>query len=94
MPGERTLILVLSVVCLPLTGALLTLTHEDARVCETDTETHRAGVRVCVWKCGLVFVLLLICVLDFLILAPSGVGRWASVCYTNWGIFAKKGSVQ
>lgn len=78
MPGEHTLIL--SVVCLPLTGALLTLTHKD--VC------------VCVSECGLVFVLLLICVLDFLILAPSGLGRWATVCYTIWGLFAKTGSVQ
>lgn len=80
-PGEH--ILALSVVCLPLTGALLTLTQKDVCmwVC--------VCVCVAVWKWGLVFVLLLICVLDFLILAPSGVGRWATVCYTIWGIFAK-----
>lgn len=83
MPAEHTLIL--SVVCLPLTGALLTLTHKDVfGVC----------VCVCVLFARVVFVLLLIGVLDFLILAPSGVGRWATVCYTIWGLFAKKGSVQ
>ena len=47
MPGEHTLIL--SVVCLPLTGALLTLTHKDVRlylcVCE------RVCVSVCVCVC-------------------------------------------
>ena len=40
MPGEHTLIL--SVVCLPLTGALLTLTHKDVCVC----------VCVCGWVDG------------------------------------------
>lgn len=53
-----------SLVCLSLTVALVTLTHEVVCVC------------VCV-----VFVLLLICVLEFLILTPSGPGRWATVCY-------------
>lgn len=42
----------------------------------------------------MVFVLLLICVLDFLILTPSGLGRWGTVCYMIQGSFAKKGSVQ
>lgn len=49
MPGEHTLIL--SVVCLPLTGALLTLTHKDMLVCVFVTETERdARLCVCVWS--------------------------------------------
>lgn len=55
MPGEHTLIL--SVVCLPLTGALLTLTHKDMLVCVFVTEPERersalVGVCVCVHGVG------------------------------------------
>lgn len=47
MPGEHTLIL--SVVCLPLTGALLTLTHKDV-VCVHAHVSARTRLCVCVWQ--------------------------------------------
>lgn len=50
MPGEHTLIL--SVVCLPLTGALLTLTHKDMSFCVFVTEQVRI---VCACLCVCVF---------------------------------------